>query len=83
MGLEHMGKLDLVVKDTNNTNDTRVITNGSNSTLVQVCLLDQVNTVGLATVLSLGDALLLEIVPELDVTVLTNSHTEVAAVTNS
>ena len=83
MSLENVGKLDLFVENRDDTNNTRVITNCGNSTLIQISLSDQINTVGLTIELFLGDALLFEIVPELDVSILANSNTHVVTVTDS
>ena len=82
MGLEDVGKVDLVVLDAHNTHDTGIIADSSDSSTVQVGTFHQVNTAGLAVELALGHSLATEVVPDLDVTILTHGDTHVEGITD-
>lgn len=72
MCLEDNSKINLPVIDRDDTYDTSFITNGSNSSLVDVRLPHQVNAEGFLIEFLLSDRCSADVVPELNVSILAN-----------
>ena len=82
MSLEHLTEVNSGVSEHDDSDDTGVIANDTDTALVAFGTSQQINAHGLALEFALAKGLLANIVPSFDVTVFTDSHSKVASIRN-